>query len=110
MGGSLAVRCGPTASMAQVLGYGELRLLRNMARSVDALLAGRQPPTQLRRLVGRRALVRFEGAAPGDAGSDISPAAIGGLAGGGQGRGAAEGQWLEDLVHMSRLYGTDVAE
>lgn len=93
-----------------MLGYGKLRLHRNVARSVDALLAGQQPPTQLRRLVGRRALVRFEGAAPGDSGSEVSPAGAGGLAGGGQCRGTNEGQWLEDLVHMSRLYGTAKAE
>ena len=93
-----------------MLGYGELRLHQNVARSVDALLAGRQPSTQLRRLVGRRALVRFESDEPGGAGSDFWPAGTGGLLGGGQGCGAAEGQWLEDLINMSWVYGMDKAE
>ncbi len=81
----------------QVLGYGELRLHADVARSVDALLAGRRPPTQLRRIVGgARALVRYEG---GDGGAE-GPWAAGSCGAGG--RGPPEGQWLEDLVNLAR--------
>jgi hypothetical protein len=95
-----ALTAAPAAP--QVLGYGELRLHADVARSVDALLAGRRPPTQLRRIIGgARALVRFEG---GDGGAE-GPWAAGGCGAGGcgaGGRGPPEGQWLEDLVNLAR--------
>ncbi|KAK9834996.1 hypothetical protein WJX81_003102 [Elliptochloris bilobata] len=47
--------------LVEVLGYGELRLHKDVARSVDAHLAGRQPPTQLRHLIGGRALLKQSG-------------------------------------------------
>ena len=90
-----ALTAAPAAP--QVLGYGELRLHADVARSVDALLAGRRPPTQLRRIVGgARALVRYEG---GDGGAE-GPWAAGSCGAGG--RGPPEGQWLEDLVNLAR--------
>lgn len=77
----------------QVLGHGALRVHTDVARSVDALLAGRRPATQLRRMVGARAVVRFEGAA-------AEPCAAGAERPGGGGAGA--GQWMEDLLNLCR--------
>ncbi len=84
----------------QVLGYSELRLHTNVARSVDALLSNETPCTQLRRFVGDRALVRFEG-------PSTDPGLVGGRAASARGGaeqvgGAASGQWLDDLVDLSQ--------
>ena len=80
---------------------------RVWGRSVDALLANETPCTQLRRFVGDRALVRFEGpsADPGFAGGRAA-SAPGGRE---QVGGAAPGQWLDDLVNLSKVLNVRTA-
>ena len=52
------------STLVEVLGYARWRVHLNVARSVDALLAGEQPVTQLREIQDGKMLVTFEQAEP----------------------------------------------
>ena len=61
----------------EVLSYDTLRLHDNVGASVDAILAGKQPATQLRMHKGGKHIVRFEG--PAKKGSVTPDASFHGL-------------------------------
>ena len=56
------------STLVEVLGYARWRVHPNVARSVDALLAGEQPVTQLREMQGSKMLMTIEKAEPASLG------------------------------------------
>lgn len=60
----------------EVLSHDTLRLHPNVAASVDALLAGRQPVTQLRKHKNGKYIVRFETPEP-DVKRNVGRCAVG---------------------------------
>ena len=52
------------STLVEVLGYARWRVHLNVARSIDALLAGEQPVTQLREMQGSKMLMTIEMAEP----------------------------------------------
>lgn len=88
-------------TLIEVLGYNRWRIHMNVARSVDALLAGGTPVTQLRWMEpDGRMMARFEGpqgeeeAASGAVGA--ATVALQACPGG--------GGWLAELANMAALY------
>ncbi|GAB4817298.1 hypothetical protein N2152v2_004344 [Parachlorella kessleri] len=95
-------RCGaPTFStLVEVLSQNRWRVHMSVARSVDAILAGREPVTQLRWYDGRgRMMVRVEGLPEGMANNTFAKKALAAV----QERGNNTA-WLHDLINIAAMY------
>ena len=81
----------------EVLDYGRWRVHRNVAASVDALLADQTPRTELRSMRGNKMVIRFEGGPevptqPPSKEAKWAP-------------GVAPNSWLGDLCKMAQAWG-----
>ncbi|GAB4817301.1 hypothetical protein N2152v2_004347 [Parachlorella kessleri] len=94
-------RCAPTFStLVEVLSQSRWRVHMSVARSVDAILAGREPVTQLRWYDGQgRMMVRVEGVPEGMVDTKFAKKAL--AAAKERGGNAA---WLHDLINLAAQY------
>ncbi len=83
-------------SLVEVVGHSRWRIHRNVAASVDALLAGDQPRTELRSVCGDQMIIRFEGGTGKEPPTPPPPAWPPSVSG---------GSWLGDLCRTAEAWG-----